>query len=169
VIRPCAIHEAADICAVINDAAAAYRGVIPADCWKDPYMPLAELRQEIEEGVRFRGFWDGAQLAGVMALQEVRDVALIRHAYIRGASRRRGIGSVLLTHLRHATSRPLLVGTWAAATWAVAFYERHAFSLVSTAEKECLLQRYWTVPARQRSASVVLADERWFMRARAAD
>jgi len=125
-------------------------------------MALAELRHEIEESVLFWGFWEEARLDAVMGLQEVRDVALIRHAYTRRASQGHGLGSALLKRLQQETFRPLLVGTWQAATWAIAFYRRHGFRLVTTAQKDDLLQRYWTVPARQRAESVVLADARWF-------
>jgi GNAT superfamily N-acetyltransferase len=161
-MRRCEATEIEEICAVINDAATAYRGIIPADCWKEPYMPLAELRHEIGEWVQFWGFWEGMQLSAVMGLQQVRGVALIRHAYTRAASQRKGIGSALLRHLQRETSHPLLVGTWKAAVWAVAFYQRHGFELVTPAEKDALLQRYWSVPERQRAESVVLADARWF-------
>ena len=162
VVRPCESREAAEICAIINDAATAYRGIIAPDCWKEPYMPLAELRHEMDDGVLFWGACEGAQLTAVMGLQEVRDVALIRHAYTREASQGRGLGSALLRHLQQETSRPLLVGTWQAATWAIAFYRHHGFRLVPAAEKDNLLQRYWTVPPRQRTESVVLGDARWF-------
>ncbi len=161
-IRRCGAHDVAEICAVINDAASAYRGVIAPDCWKEPYMPLEELQEEIAQAVLFWGLWQDGELAAVMGLQEVRDVALIRHAYTRTACRSRGMGSILLSHLQGATALPLLVGTWKAAAWAVAFYQRRGFRLVPPDLKDALLQRYWTVPARQREQSVVLADRRWF-------
>ncbi len=157
-IRPCAPSDFDAIAAVINDAAIAYRGAIPDDRWKEPYMPLDELRHEFGDGVRFWGLFDGPQLLGVMGLQRVHDVALIRHAYTRTTAQGQGVGTQLLERLRHeAGRRPLLVGTWTAATWAVRFYERHGFRLVDNdAEKVRLLRTYWTVPDRQIAESVVL-------------
>lgn len=149
------------ILAVINDGASAYRGIIPADCWKEPYMPAAELEEEIAAGVTFWGCHEDGKIVAVMGLQEVGDVTLIRHAYTRTSHQGRGLGSALLTHLRGRTSRPILIGTWKAATWAVRFYQGHGFRLVSEADKRSLLQRYWTVPERQIQESVVLADARW--------
>ena len=160
-IRQCTPAEFDDIWAVIDDAAAAYRGIIAADRWNDPYMSRDELRREIDEGVIFLGFFDGGQLLGVMGLQHVAEVALIRHAYTRTASQRRGIGTALLAYLQRQTDRPLLVGTWKAATWAVRFYETRGFRLVDARQKDALLRRYWTVPARQIEESVVLANDRW--------
>ncbi|HOG45660.1 MAG TPA: GNAT family N-acetyltransferase, partial [Anaerolineae bacterium] len=121
-----------------------------------------ELQHEIESGVVFWGYKPGGDLVGVMGLQHVEDVALIRHAYVRTARRGQGVGSRLLAHLRALTQHPILVGTWAAATWAVRFYEKHGFRLVTPAEKDRLLGRYWRIPTRQVETSVVLADERWF-------
>ncbi len=143
---------------VINAAATAYSGVIPADRYHEPYMPLDELRGEIDAGVRFWGLFEGfeAALAGVMGDQDVDDVTLIRHAYVRPESQREGVGGRLLAHLEGSTQRPLLVGTWADAWWAVAFYERHGFTLVTPAEKDRLLHRYWSIPERQVETSVVL-------------
>lgn len=148
------------IYAIVNDAARAYRGVIPADCWHEPYMPREALRGEIEAGVVFWGYRDGGELLGVMGLQDVQDVSLIRHAYVRANEQGRGIGSALLVFLQTQTTRRLLVGTWAAATWAVRFYQRHGFELVLGAEKDRLLDKYWSIPVRQRDTSVVLADTR---------
>lgn len=167
-IRPCEPAELDDICALVNDAAAAYRGVIPADCWKDPYMSAEELRREIDDGVRFWGFFDGGALLAVMGLQNVGEVALVRHAYTRTTKQGAGIGAALLAHLRGETDRPMLVGTWKAATWAIRFYERRGFRLVTAPHKDALLRRYWTVPARQMDESVVLADARWFAASSAA-
>ena len=145
------------ISAVVNDAAVAYRGVIPADRWHEPYMPLDELRAEIEAGVEFFCIRREGRVAGVMGLQRVADVALIRHAYTLTSEQGAGIGSSLLQHLRKQAGRRLLVGTWKAATWAVRFYERRGFRLVSDEEKVRLLRRYWTVSERQIEESVVLA------------
>lgn len=160
-IRRCGPADVPAMLAIINDAAQAYRGVIPADRWHDPYMPEDELRGEIAAGVVFWGAEAGGRLAGVMGLQEVQDVALIRHAYVATAVRGEGIGGELLRHLLAQTDRPVLVGTWAAATWAIRFYEKHGFALTSPAEKERLLRKYWSIPDRQIETSVVLADARW--------
>jgi len=146
----------ADILEIVNDAARAYRGVIPADRWHEPYMPAEELRAEMAAGVAFWGFARDGRLAGVMGLQQVQDVALIRHAYTRTAIRGSGVGSALLEHLKTQAKAPLLVGTWKAATWAVRFYEKRGFVLTSASEKEMLLRRYWSIPARQIEESVVL-------------
>ena len=155
-IRPCGSDEAATVLAIINEAAEAYRGVIPADCWHEPYMSEASLRAEMAAGVSFVGYIVNGALAGVMGIQPVRNVDLIRHAYVRTAFQGRGIGSALIASLRARTTQPVLVGTWAAATWAVGFYERHGFSLASGTTKDALLQTYWSVPPRQREVSVVL-------------
>jgi len=162
-IRPCRPDELPAIAAAIDAAAEAYRGVIPAECWREPYMPEDELRAEVAAGVRFLGWEDDTdgRLAGVMGLQEVADVALIRHAYVLPSYQRRGIGARLLETLLAGLDRPVLVGTWAAAHWAVAFYRRHGFAPVGEPEKERLLRAYWTVPARQIANSVVLADPAW--------
>jgi N-acetylglutamate synthase-like GNAT family acetyltransferase len=160
-IRRCGDADVPAMFVIINDAAQAYRGVIPADRWHEPYMPEAELRAEIAAGVVFWGAEREGRLVGVMGLQDVLDVALIRHAYVATAARSEGIGGALLRHLVDQTDRPLLVGTWAAATWAIRFYERHGFALTSPAEKERLLRRYWSIPDRQIETSVVLVDERW--------
>lgn len=157
-IRACTEADAEAILAIVNDAAGAYRGVIPADRWREPYMPAAELAEEMAAGVRFWGCQEGAGLVGVMGIQDVGDVALIRHAYVRTERRRCGIGRALLAHLRGLTARPLLVGTWAAAVWAVRFYEKQGFRLVGEAEKNHLLRRYWSIPERQVETSVVLVD-----------
>ena len=169
-IRACTEADFAAILAVINDGAAAYRGAIPADRWHEPYMAADELAREIAAGVAFSGFTDAdtqeRALLGVMGIQPVRDVTLIRHAYVRTSHQRRGIGGQLLTALAAATHRPLLIGTWAAATWAVDFYQSHGFRLIEGAEKDRLLETYWSIPARQIETSVVLADRRWFARDR---
>jgi N-acetylglutamate synthase-like GNAT family acetyltransferase len=141
---------------VINDAAAAYRGVIPADRWHEPYMPREELLSEMRAGVKFFCIRRDGRVAGVMGLQHVADVALIRHAYTVSSQQHGGVGTLLLEHLKRQADRPLLVGTWKAATWAVRFYERRGFRLVSDEEKERLLRRYWNIPERQVAESVVL-------------
>lgn len=158
-IRPCNDGDFEAIYTIINDAAQAYRGMIPPDRWHEPYMPREELRNEIESGVRFWGYEESGELAGVMGIQDVQDVTLIRHAYVRTASRSKGIGGKLLCELRRLTTRPILIGTWAAATWAIRFYERHGFRQVSVEEKNRLLKTYWTIPERQVETSVVLAEK----------
>jgi GNAT superfamily N-acetyltransferase len=158
VIRACTREDCDAIYAIVNDAARAYKGVIPEDRWKEPYMPMAELMHEIEAGVRFWGYEQDGELDGVMGIQSVEDVTLIRHAYVRPSAQRQGIGGLLLTRLRKETDGVLLIGTWADATWAIRFYERHGFRLVDTATKNALLRAYWTIPDRQIEESVVLTD-----------
>ena len=157
-IRRCRDEERAAILAIVNAAAEAYRGVIPADRWRDPYMPARELDSEIAAGVSFWGYEAGGALVGIMGIQPVRDVDLIRHAYVLPASQGRGFGGALLEHLARTSTRRMLVGTWAAAEWAIRFYRRHGFEPVSPARKDALLQTYWTIPDAQIATSVVLAD-----------
>ena len=146
---------------IINDAAIAYKGIIPGDRWHEPYMPLEEVRQEIEAGVIFWGFEKAGDLLGVMGIQDKGDVALIRHAYVRTRSRKQGIGENLLLHLEGLTEKPILVGTWQAATWAISFYQKNGYRLVSETEKSRLLQKYWSIPERQIETSVVLVNQAW--------
>jgi N-acetylglutamate synthase-like GNAT family acetyltransferase len=155
-IRPCTHADVAVMSDIINEAAEAYRGVIPADCWHEPYMDRAHLAAEIAAGVDFIGREEQGELIGVMGLQKVLDATLIRHAYVRRSHQSRGVGGELLAMLAAQTSGPLLVGTWAAASWAIRFYQRHGFRLVDTDEKDRLLNRYWTISPRQRETSVVL-------------
>jgi N-acetylglutamate synthase-like GNAT family acetyltransferase len=161
-IRQCDNSEVELIYSIINDAAEAYKGVIPGDRWKEPYMSKDELQHEIDQGVVFWGYEQDGQLVGVMGIQHLQDVTLIRHAYVRTAKRNQGIGGKLLSSLRQQATRPLLVGTWADALWAIRFYENHGFRLVSWEEKERLLRKYWSIPERQVETSVVLADQKWF-------
>ncbi len=161
-IRPCEERDIDIIYEIINDAAQAYRGIIPTDRWKEPYMSRDELRHEIGEGVEFWGYMENGELMGVMGMQDIEDVTLMRHAYVRTARRRRGIGGRLLSELRKKASHPILIGTWASAVWAVRFYEAHGFCLVSPEEKDRLLKRYWSIPERQIETSVVLAERRSF-------
>jgi GNAT superfamily N-acetyltransferase len=156
-IRLCRDDERPAILAIVNAAAEAYRGVIPADRWHEPYMPSDELDGEIAAGVAFWGYEDDGALLGVMGVQAVRDVDLIRHAYVRPANQGQGIGGALLEHLMSSSSRQLLVGTWAGAEWAVRFYRHHGFEQAGPATKTRLLQTYWTIPERQIETSVVLA------------
>jgi GNAT superfamily N-acetyltransferase len=142
---------------VINDAAQAYKGVIPDDRWKEPYMSAVELREEIEAGVRFFGWVEGGHLLGVAGIQSLEDSTLIRHAYVLPGCQRRGIGARLLEYLIGlAETSEVLVGTWADATWAIRFYEKHGFKLVPSREKNRLLRIYWNIPQRQIETSVVL-------------
>ena len=157
-IRPCRDDERPAILAIVNAAAEAYRGAIPADRWHEPYMARAELAREIAAGVAFWGYEEaGGELVGVMGIQQVHDVDLIRHAYVAPNSQGNGIGSALLEHLTRAPARRLLVGTWAAAEWAIRFYRNHGFEQVSPERKTALLKAYWTIPDRQIETSVVLA------------
>jgi GNAT superfamily N-acetyltransferase len=161
IIRPCRAGDLATVLAVINSAAVAYRGVIPEDCWHEPYMSSEDLRHEMEAGVAFSAYQaaDG-DIMGVMGIQPVRDVWLIRHAYVLPQWQRHGVGRSLLEHLLGTIgTRQVLVGTWAAADWAINFYRRHGFALVSEDLKTRLLQTYWTIPVRQIETSVVLARD----------
>jgi len=147
--------------AIINDAAQAYRGVIPTDRWHEPYMPKDELLSEIRAGIVFWVAEDEGRLAGVMGMQDKGDVALVRHAYIAPAVQRKGVGTKLLRHVQGLTDKPILIGTWAAASWAIDFYRRNGFIVVGERAKDRLLRKYWSIPARQVETSVVLADRRW--------
>jgi N-acetylglutamate synthase-like GNAT family acetyltransferase len=146
---------------IINDAAVAYRGVIPADRWHEPYMPASDLATQIGEGVDFWIAEEEGRLTGVMGIQDKGDVALIRHAYVASTTQRSGVGTKLLRHVASLVDKPILIGTWASASWAIAFYERNGFEVVAEAEKDRLLRTYWSIPARQVETSVVLADRRW--------
>jgi len=142
---------------VINDAAQVYKGVIPGDRWKEPYMSAEELKGEIEAGVRFFGWAEGGHLLGVAGIQALEDTTLIRHAYVLPKYQGKGIGTGLLEYLRGLAETPeVLVGTWADASWAIRFYEKHGFKLVSSREKDRLLRTYWNIPERQIETSVVL-------------
>jgi GNAT superfamily N-acetyltransferase len=166
-IRPCTLQDFDQIQAIINDGAQAYKGVIPADRFPDPYMSHDHLQREINSGVIFHGYenpqdpQDPATLAGVMGIQHVHDVTLIRHAYVRTTHQKQGVGTILLAHLRELTDKPILLDTWIDASWAISFYKRHGFRTVSLEEKTRLLKRYWTIPDRQVETSIVLADSKW--------
>jgi GNAT superfamily N-acetyltransferase len=157
-IRRCRDDERDTILEIVNSAAEAYRGVIPADRWHEPYMPPSELDEELAAGVEFWGYENGGELIGVMGIQPVQDVDLIRHAYVKPGSQRLGVGGALIDHLMRSVTRRVLVGTWAAAEWAIAFYRRHGFVQVTPEEKTRLLRRYWDIPERQVETSVVLAN-----------
>jgi N-acetylglutamate synthase-like GNAT family acetyltransferase len=149
------------IAAIINAAAQAYRGVIPADRWHEPYMPADALEKEISAGVVFWVAEDAGRLLGVMGIQDKGDVALVRHAYVAPATQRSGVGTKLLRHVEGLTGKPILIGTWASASWAIEFYQRNGFTVVSAGDKDRLLRTYWSIPDRQIETSVVLADGRW--------
>ncbi len=160
-IRLCHDGDLQDICSIVNDAALAYRGIIPPDRWHEPYMPLAEVQQEVAAGVVFWGLEEDGRLIGVMGIQDRGPVTLIRHAYIRSEARGKGIGSLLLRHLEQLTDKPILVGTWADAVWAISFYQKNGYRLLPTEEKNRLLRRFWSIPERQVETSVVLAGPHW--------
>ncbi len=168
-IRPCGAQDLQQIFSIINDAARAYKGIIPADRWHEPYMPLDELEEAIGEGIAFWGCGAAGDaggaargpLAGVMGIQDRGEVTLIRHAYVRTAERRKGIGEKLLKHLESITAKPILIGTWSAAAWAVRFYEKNGYRALSRPETERLLRKYWSIPERQIETSVVLANVKW--------
>ena len=147
--------------AIINDAAQAYRGVIPADRWREPYMPADELEGEIAAGVTFWLAEEDGRLSGVMGVQDKGAVALVRHAYVAPTTQRKGVGTRLLRHVESLVDKPILIGTWADASWAIAFYRRNGFTVVPNGTKDRLLRTYWSIPERQIETSVVLADARW--------
>jgi GNAT superfamily N-acetyltransferase len=157
-VRRCRDDEREAMFQIVNLAAEAYRSVIPADRWREPYMPTGELDEEIAAGVAFWGYESGGELLGVMGIQEVRDVDLIRHAYVLPGRQGGGVGSALREHLIGLSTQRMLVGTWAAAEWAIRFYRRHGFELVTPEQKTELLRSYWSIPDRQIETSVVLAN-----------
>ena len=161
-IRQCKQEDFEAIYSIINAGASVYKGVIPGDRWKVPYMAKDELKHEIDSGVVFWGFEEDSRLIGIMGIQHVQDVTLIRHAYVRPKMQRRGIGKKLLLELCKKSDRPILIGTWADATWAIRFYEKNGFKRVGEHQKNRLLEKYWSIPARQVVTSVVLADRKWF-------
>jgi len=160
-IRPCRAADEPQIFAIINDAAQAYKGIIPADRWHEPYMPLQELKEQIAQGIVFWGHESDGKLDGVMGIQDRGDVTLVRHAYVLSSKRKSGIGTRLLAHLETLTAKPVLIGTWAAADWAIRFYEKNGYRLLSRPETGRLLRQYWTIPQRQVETSVVLANSKW--------
>ena len=160
-IRQAKDADLTQLLAIINEAAQAYRGVIPADRWREPYMPEQELVSEIANGITFWVAEEEGQVLGVIGLQDRGAVALIRHAYVAPTTQRKGVGTKLLRHVEALTAKPVLIGTWADASWAIDFYRRNGFTLVGPAEKDRLLRTYWLIPERQIETSVVLADRRW--------
>jgi N-acetylglutamate synthase-like GNAT family acetyltransferase len=149
------------ILAIVNDASRAYRGVIPQDRWHDPYMRRDQLQDEMASGVIFWVAEEAGTVLGVMGIQDKGDVTLVRHAYVATTTQRGGIGTALLHHIQNLSTKPILIGTWADAVWAIAFYERNGFALIPERHKDDLLQKYWSIPPRQIETSVVLADPRW--------
>jgi GNAT superfamily N-acetyltransferase len=161
-IRRCEDRDFELIWSIINYGARAYKGIIPEDRWTEPYMSKSQLHREIDEGVAFWAYEESGALEGVMGLQQVHDVTLVRHAYVRTSSQKQGIGGRLLSHVRKLAQGPVLIGTWANAIWAIRFYEKNGFHLVGAEQKNRLLKRYWNVPDRQIETSVVLADPTWW-------
>jgi len=157
-IRKCFEYESDIVCEIINDASVAYKDKIPADRWKEPYMPMNELLHEINQGVVFYCYEENNEILGVMGIQDVLDVKLIRHAYVRTRKRKGGIGTKLLHFLCNSQEKPILIGTWKDATWAIDFYLKNGFRLVSEEEKNILLKKYWDIPERQVETSVVLTN-----------
>ena len=161
VIRAIQEKDMGEALAIVNEAARAYRGVIPADRWHEPYMSGAELETEIAGGVVFWVAEEDGRLVGVMGMQDKGEVVLVRHAYIAPTTQRKGLGTRLLRHMTELADKPVLIGTWADASWAIDFYRRNGFTVVSNRHKDALLRRYWSIPGRQIETSVVLADGRW--------
>ena len=161
VIRKSRETDFAAMLAIVNEAAHAYRGVIPTDRWHEPYMPADELEREIAAGVVFWVAEEHGRMSGVMGIQDKGEVALVRHAYVATTTQRTGVGTRLLRHVESLVDKPILIGTWAAASWAIEFYQRNGFTIVPSGHKDRLLQKYWSIPARQVETSVVLASRRW--------
>jgi N-acetylglutamate synthase-like GNAT family acetyltransferase len=159
-IRNCTDEDFEEIFNIVNDAAIAYKGVIPPDCWHEPYMTKEELKAEIEGGVKFSCYVNGNEISGVMGIQDKGDVVLIRHAYVRTKQRNKGIGRLLLRQLIKDSTKTILIGTWSAAEWAISFYQKHGFRLVDEEEKNRLAKKYWSIPDRQVEMSVVLMVEK---------
>lgn len=160
-IRLCEYLDKDVIYQIINDAAQAYEGVIPYDMYHEPYMTMEELNHEMNEGVMFWGLEENNELLGVMGIQDKGEVSLIRHAYVKTSQRKGGIGTKLLNHLINLTDKPILIGTWESAEWAINFYLKNGFKLIPHEEKGELLHRFWNVSERQIETSVVLCDSKW--------
>jgi len=162
-IRPSRDADRPAMLAIINAAAQAYRGVIPADRWHEPYMPADELAAEIADGIAFWIAEDADGMVGVMGIQDKGEVALVRHAYVSPGAQKQGVGTQLLRHVQMLADKPILIGTWAAASWAIEFYRRNGFTVITGAQKDALLRKFWSIPERQVETSVVLADARYFL------
>lgn len=160
-IRQSGPADFAEIVAIINSAAQAYRGVVPADRWHEPYMPAEELAKEIADGIEFWVAEQDGRISGVMGIQDKGEVALVRHAYVVPTIQRSGVGTRLLNHVESLVDKPILIGTWAAASWAIDFYQRNGFAVVSSRDRDRLLRTYWSIPERQIETSVVLANRHW--------
>jgi GNAT superfamily N-acetyltransferase len=160
-IRACTGADLPALYEIINDAARAYKGIIPQDRWHKPYMPMEELKGEIAAGVRFWGAESDGQLLGVMGIQDKGEVELIRHAYVKTVKRNQGVGTELLRHIENMARKPILLGTWIDAAWAIAFYEKNGYRRLPRPETERLLRKYWSIPERQIETSVVLANAAW--------
>jgi N-acetylglutamate synthase-like GNAT family acetyltransferase len=165
ILRPCVPDDFEDIYSTINDGARVYKGVIPADCWHEPYMSRGQLVDELEKKVLFWGIERDGHIIAVMGIQDKGDVALIRHAYVQTRLRRQGQGSRLLKHLEAQSIKPILIGTWSDASWAISFYRKHGYSVQNKKNTAHLLNEYWSIPQRQVDTSVVLANPRWFQSA----
>lgn len=163
-IRQCTENDISEIYEIINDSAQAYRGIIPEDRWHDPYMSREKLSLEIQDGILFWGEEQDCRLIGIMGIQDKGEVTLIRHAYVRTGIRNQGVGTRLLRYLEILTNNPILIGTWADAVWAISFYQKNGYQLVTQEEKNRLLKQYWNIPERQVETSVVLADQKWISR-----
>jgi N-acetylglutamate synthase-like GNAT family acetyltransferase len=163
-IRQCTENDIPEIYEIINDSSQAYRGIIPEDRWHDPYMSREKLSLEIQDGIIFWGVEQNSRLIGIMGIQDKGEVTLIRHAYVRTKIRNQGVGTRLLRHLEILTNNPILIGTWADAVWAISFYQKNGYQLVTQEEKNRLLKQYWNIPYRQVETSVVLADQKWISR-----
>lgn len=160
-MRACNASDFDDIYEIINDAAQAYRGIIPEDRWHEPYMSRDALQHEINDGVCFWAYEEDGRLIGIMGIQDKGEVDLIRHAYVRTDKRKQGIGTKLLHFLESLSEKPILIGTWADATWAIRFYQKNGYRLLEEDEKNRLLKTYWSIPERQVETSVVLADGKY--------
>jgi GNAT superfamily N-acetyltransferase len=160
-IAKCKSSDFNDILEIINDASIAYKGIIPADRWHEPYMPEEELKHQIADGVEFWAYLENDRIMGVMGIQYKGDVTLIRHAYVRTSERNKGIGKQLLMHLNAIAQTPVLIGTWEDANWAISFYLKNGFRILERPEINFLLPKYWTIPTRQIETSVVLASSDW--------
>ncbi len=158
-IRRCVPADYPAMNEIINESARAYKAVIPADRYHEPYMPYEEMVSEIQDGVEFWGYETEGTLTGIMGIQDRDEVWLIRHAYVLTGQRRQGIGAKLLSFLCEQKDKPILIGTWAAASWAISFYEKHGFQLLDNKPTRDLLKKYWDIPERQIETSVVLAQK----------